>query len=100
MTHQRIAKLILFVMLLNVFGNGLAFADEVTDDDSTTATPEKTMQEIADEAKQPVFETGLDPLWSILEVEVDEDIIVGQEFKVKITARNIGTGAALSLIHI
>lgn len=94
MTHQRIAKLILFVMLLNVFGNGLAFADEVTDDDSTTATPEKTMQEIADEAKQPVFETGLDPLWSILEVEVDEDIIVGQEFKVKITARNIGTGVA------
>lgn len=92
MRKKRAACLVLLMFILNCLLAGLAFGAE--SENTETDTPEKTMQEIADEAKPPVFDTGLDPLWSILEVEVDEDIVVGQEFKVKITARNIGSGVA------
>ena len=93
MKKRRIAGWLLVMLLFNLAFTGLASA-ETTTQSETQQPAEKTMAEKAEEAKPETFDTGLDPLWSILKVEVDEDIVVGEEFNVKVTAQNIGSGVA------
>lgn len=88
----------LWLVVLLLFSMSFAtaiWADEPTDATQTEQQPaEKTMAEKAEEAKPKTFDTGMDPLWNILKVEYDDDIIVGQEFTLKVTAQNIGSGVA------
>ena len=93
MKKKHVALWLILLMLCNLAFAGLAAAETTAGE--TEPPAEKTMAEKAEEAKPKTFDTGLDPLWSILKVEVDEDIVVGQEFDVKVTARNIGSGVAM-----
>lgn len=42
-----------------------------------------------------IFNTGTDPLWSFVKLEAPEQALVGQEFEVNITVKNMGTGSGM-----
>ena len=42
-----------------------------------------------------IFNTGTDPLWSFVKLEAPEEALVGQEFEVNITVKNMGTGSGM-----
>lgn len=42
-----------------------------------------------------IFNTGTDPLWSFVNIDVPEQALVGQEFEVNITVKNMGTGSGM-----
>lgn len=47
-----------------------------------------------DSENEPItYKTGINPLWTIDSVEILDEVAVGQQFNVAITARNIGSGA-------
>ena len=47
-------------------------------------------------AEQPgVVKTGTDPLWTFLDISVPEKILIGQNFEMIVTVRNIGTGSGI-----
>ena len=42
-----------------------------------------------------IFNTGTDPLWSFVNIDVPEQALVGQEFEMNITVKNMGTGSGM-----
>lgn len=42
-----------------------------------------------------IFNTGTDPLWSFVDIDVPEQALVGQEFEMNITVKNMGTGSGM-----
>jgi len=42
-----------------------------------------------------IFNTGTDPLWSFVEINVPDQVLVGKEFDVDVTVKNMGTGSGL-----
>lgn len=97
MKKKHIAVLLLVMLMFSLAFAGVAVAettDTTTENIISEEEAARLKAELAAELKPDTFNTGADPLWSILEVEVDEDIVVGQEFTIKLTARNIGTGVA------
>ncbi len=57
-------------------------------DTSSTASQERARE-------NNLFNTGLDPLWSFVELKAPEQAMVGQSFDVEITVKNMGTGSAM-----
>lgn len=70
---------------------------EVTDDskkDKISGNGESAAS--AQNAKENnTVNTGLDPLWSFIDIDAPEQVVVGQKFDVKVTVKNMGTGSGL-----
>ncbi len=47
------------------------------------------------EAKKKVVNTGVDPLWSFVNINAPETVLVGQKFDVEITVKNMGSGSGI-----
>lgn len=110
MKKQLAMVLIVLLIGLSVMPTGIAWAENTG---SATQTEQKTSTEnttgsgstqsgngesaaSAQNAKNKnIFNTGTDPLWSFVEIKAPEQALVGQEFDVEITVKNMGTGSGM-----
>ncbi len=87
---------------------GAVFADQTNTTNTTNATtettePTKTPEELKaeenaareEEARKNIINTGVDPLWSFVNISAPEQVLVGQKFEVEITVKNMGSGSGL-----
>lgn len=89
------AVLIVFLCMLCVVPCAVWAEDaEVQNVEQTETGAEEGVTEDAEEEDNTVekVKTGLDPLWTILDLKAPETVTVGQEFEVIVTVRNMGTG--------
>lgn len=77
---KKVSCLVLLVFVINLLLSGMAFADELIDATGNDKT---------------IVKTGTDPLWSFVDITVPDKVLIGQEFEMEITVRNIGTGSGL-----
>lgn len=82
-----------------VFADNTASADAVTDEEQAKAEEEAKAAEEAkkreEAAKRDVINTGLDPLWSFVNINAPEQVLVGQKFDIEVTVKNMGSGSGL-----
>ena len=82
-----------------VFADTTASADAVTDEEQAKAEEEAKAAEEAkkreEAAKRDVINTGLDPLWSFVNINAPEQVLVGQKFDIEVTVKNMGSGSGL-----
>ena len=100
-----IAALLLLTFLCMSVMPGAVFADttsspsaaqtESAEDAEAKAKAEEEAKKREEAAKKNVLDTGLDPLWAFMNIEVPDKVMVGQKFDVKITVRNTGSGPGL-----
>lgn len=92
---ERILAVLLVGLLCMVcFLPGAVWATEVQPVDVDEMTSEEITETI-EAQRENLIDTGVEPLWTIQKIEAPEKVAVGQEFEIKITAKNIGTGPAL-----
>ncbi len=92
---KRILAMILigFILCMNVLPAGTAWAETT---ESTTVSGNGESAGSAQNAKNNnLVNTGTDPLWSFVEIDAPEKVMVGQTFDVKITVKNMGTGSGM-----
>lgn len=81
-------------------GDEQAVSSETAEDENktTTATQNGNGESAASQRnaqEKNIFNTGTDPLWSFVKLEAPEEALVGQEFEVNITVKNMGTGSGM-----
>lgn len=75
--------------------------DENETDESATNTAAtqngngESLGSLKNAQEKNIFNTGTDPLWSFVKLEAPEEALVGQEFEVNITVKNMGTGSGM-----
>lgn len=78
---------------------GTAAAENTESTKSTESAEAKAKAEEearrAEAAKRDVINTGLDPLWSFVNINAPEQVLVGQAFDVEVTVKNMGSGSGL-----
>jgi len=94
--EKLLAALLIALLCMTCFVPGAVWAAETDVEVNASETVDATEGEEAvpeeDENKVETVKTGLDPLWTILDLEAPETVTVGQEFEVVVTVRNMGTG--------
>lgn len=105
-----IALILLITVLCMSFMPGAVFADTTGTADTKVEGTENTDTEekkdtitgngesaaSAQKAKENnTVNTGLDPLWSFVNINAPEQVLVGQKFDVEVTVKNMGTGSGL-----
>ena len=103
--NKWMAALLLMTFLCMAFAPGAVFADTtasadaVTDEEQAKAEEEAKAAEEAkkreEAAKRDVINTGLDPLWSFVNINAPEQVLVGQKFDIEVTVKNMGSGSGL-----
>lgn len=92
---KRILAMILIglILCMNVLPVGTAWAETT---ENTTASGNGESSGSAQNAKKNnLVNTGTDPLWSFVEIDAPEQVMVGKDFDVKITVKNMGTGSGM-----
>ncbi len=87
--EKLLAVLLVMLLTMTCLLPGAVWA--TTTDTANAVSTENTEVE-EDENKVETIKTGLDPLWTIMEIEAPERVTVGQDFEVVVTVRNMGTG--------
>ena len=111
-----IALILLITVLCMSFMPGAVFADTTGTADTKvegTETADGTENTDTEEKKDTItgngesaasaqkarenntVNTGLDPLWSFVNINAPEQVLVGQKFDVEVTVKNMGTGSGL-----
>ena len=100
-----IAALLLLTFLCMSVMPGAVFADTISspsaaqtesaEDAEAKAKAEEEAKKREEAAKRNVINTGLDPLWSFVNINAPEQVLVGQKFDVEITVKNMGSGSGL-----
>lgn len=63
--------------------------------DTTQSGQRRKLRSVKNAKENNIFNTGTDPLWSFVDISVPEQALVGQEFEIDITVKNMGTGSGM-----
>lgn len=92
--ERLLAVLLVGLLCMMCLLPGTVWATTVQPVDVDGMTTEEITETI-EAQRENLIDTGVEPLWTIQKIEAPEKVAVGQEFEIKITAKNIGTGPAL-----
>lgn len=81
--------LVIMVLCMSMMPVGAVLADTHKRHDESSGS-------VKNAKANNIFNTGTDPLWSFVDISVPEQALVGQEFEVDITVKNMGTGSGCS----
>lgn len=86
---KKLSSVILMMFVLQILMAGSLWAEETTTETTSTNTPTATVE------RTDIVNTGIDPLWTFVDISVPEKILIGQNFEMLITVKNMGTGSGL-----
>ncbi len=81
--------LVIMVLCMSMMPVGAVLAD------TTQSGNGESSGSVKNAKANNIFNTGTDPLWSFVDISVPEQALVGQEFEVDITVKNMGTGSGM-----
>lgn len=81
--------LVIMVLCMSMMPVGAVLADTTQSGNGESSGSVKNARE------NNIFNTGTDPLWSFVDISVPEQALVGQEFEIDITVKNMGTGSGM-----
>lgn len=96
--------LIALLFFMNVLPIGVGFAEDPVEDGKTdtpttvTATKDGNGEgpgSLKDSKEKNIFNTGTDPLWTFVDINVPDEVLVGKDFDIDVTVKNMGTGSGM-----
>lgn len=109
MKKQLAIILIAIIFCMTILPIGVGFAEDNKTDgneagndktENTTITTTKDGNgegpgSLKDAKEKNIFNTGTDPLWSFVDINVPDEVLVGQDFDIDVTVKNMGTGSGM-----
>lgn len=95
--------LIALLFCMNVLPIGVGFAAEEEKDKSDTPNTVTATKDgngegpgsLKDSKEKNIFNTGTDPLWTFVDINVPDEVLVGKDFDIDVTVKNMGTGSGM-----
>lgn len=103
MKKQLAMILIALLFCMNVLPIGVGFAAEEEKDKSDTPNTVTATKDgngegpgsLKDSKEKNIFNTGTDPLWTFVDINVPDEVLVGKDFDIDVTVKNMGTGSGM-----
>lgn len=103
MKKQLAMILIALLFCMNVLPIGVGFAAEEEKDKSDTPNTVTATKDgngegpgsLKDSKEKNIFNTGIDPLWTFVDINVPDEVLVGKDFDIDVTVKNMGTGSGM-----